>query len=153
MMCKANKPLIVGQAPGRGADGCVPFSEGPTLRRMADLCGVSRDEFPAMFDLVNLIDYWPGRAGDGDAFPMAEARERAAAMSVAGRPLVLLAGRAVERAFGLRRGDWFEVRDLRGAPCAVVPHPSGRNRWWNDARRVADGRLAMRRVMVRYVHD
>lgn len=50
--------------------------------------------------------------------------------------LVIL-GRNAQRAFRWRGGvDWLEWGWVRSAerdwPAAVVPHPSGRNRWWND---------------------
>ena len=50
-----------------------------------------------------------------------------------------LAGKRAASAFGLGRAAYFERRlvldDMRRPSPAVyvVPHPSGRCRWWNDA--------------------
>ena len=48
------------------------------------------------------------------------------------RPFVLFLGRKVAEAFGFdfrRLGYlWWDGE----TECAVVPHPSGVNRWWND---------------------
>jgi len=48
---------------------------------------------------------------------------------------VLLIGQGVARAFGVQAGllEWVE---REGAWLAVVPHPSGVNRWWNELRNV-----------------
>jgi hypothetical protein len=43
----------------------------------------------------------------------------------------LLAGRKVAAAFGLK-ADWLTWTEHRGRLMAVIPHPSGRNRYWND---------------------
>ena len=63
-----------------------------------------------------------------------------------GRKIVML-GRRVEKAF---LPDWkpaqFFTWDTRpgrgyGNKLCVVPHPSGLNRWWNDANNAEDARL------------
>lgn len=111
---------------------------------------------------VNLLQEYPGKARGGSAFPMDRARERAglfvrnlekpAIVTVEGREfhafatrrftkpdLVLLAGWRVARAFGIQHGtkEYFvvdhECDRMGGLPTVVVPHPSGINRWWNDA--------------------
>lgn len=97
-------------------------------------------------DHVNLFEEWPGRQGNGSAFPLEPARAAAeellasleveAAHGTAPR-VVLLAGKSVGRAFGLVGGGHYfgtaAVReDPRCPPFYVVPHPGGSSTWWND---------------------
>lgn len=46
--------------------------------------------------------------------------------------LVVLAGKNVARAFGVR-AEYHEWLVSPGCRAVVVPHPSGVNRWWNSA--------------------
>jgi hypothetical protein len=100
---------------------------------MADMFGVQSDEFIDVFDTANLINRFPGKQGKGDAFPAKEAAICAARFDLSGRPLVVLMGKNVARAFGEHRRGYLELFDLRSIPAVVAPHPSGINRWWNDA--------------------
>lgn len=121
--------LLVGQAPSRDTCGGPPFS-GRSGRRLADLAGVKHDELREVFALVNLLDRWPGKNGRGDAFPMGEARAAAARLDLSKHDVVVLVGKSVARAFGIGEAEYFAER-VGGV--FVVPHPSGVNRWWNDA--------------------
>jgi hypothetical protein len=55
-------------------------------------------------------------------------------------PLVLLLGRRVAHAFGVSGIGYFEPAAVWSKvgpeavqrPAVVVPHPSGRSRWWNS---------------------
>ncbi len=144
--------LVVGEAPGSG--GLPPG--GPLA------CEAYEAKMPGLLQLerVNLLQHYPGREtwkrqashnGRGSAFPMAEARSAAEALW-ASRPLstafVVVSVRA-SKAFGLGRSipaaesrrlsgswelghpycEWFEHLGRR---FAVVPHPSGVVRWWNE---------------------
>lgn len=114
--------LLVGEAPGR--------RPGRTLsgldRRLASLAWAPR---------VNLLDRYPGSAGKGARFPIAPARGAAERLlyAVPEADLLLVGGR-VASAFGLRRFeyDWLEFFEREGRSFAVVPHPSGIVRWWNE---------------------
>jgi uracil-DNA glycosylase len=106
------KILFVGQAPSRDTEGGPPFS-GRSGRRLASLCGLAHSDLPKMFDLANLLDRWPGKAGKGDAFPLEEARAGAARLDLSGRPLVVLVGRNVARAFGAGGAAYFEPISLQ----------------------------------------
>ena len=129
--------VLVGQAPCCGGDPRVPLT-GRSGRFLASACGIPFWSYLRWTVRVNLLDYWPGKSGKGDAFPMAEAREAAAALepSLKGRRAVLL-GHGVASAFGLGGrpylGPWEVVpRPLGSFAAAVLPHPSGVNRFWND---------------------
>lgn len=126
------RPLLVGEAPARTTVGARPFT-GRTGARLARLAGV--DDLSDAFDAVNLLDRWPGPdSGNGSSFPPAAGRAAAARfLERRRRRPVVLAGRRVAAAFGLARQPYLEWTRLpNGAPCAVLPHPSGVCRWWND---------------------
>ncbi len=124
------KLIIVGQAPGKQGDG-RPM-EGRAGRRLADLMGLSFDDYLRLTERVNLFKARPEHEGKGDGFPVAEARKLANAMrpQLEGRR-VILAGFGVAKAFGLDQEPLRWQVGL-GHRVAVVPHPSGVNRWWND---------------------
>ena len=108
---------------------------------MAKLLGTTQDRMLAGHDFANVLGRWPGRGIGGDKFPMLEATVRAKAMwpLLEGRVVVLL-GHNVARAFGQRKFAYFEnyvvMRPENPSSVlvplmAVVPHPSGINRYWN----------------------
>lgn len=135
-------PLLIGQAPGPRTDPDVPLS-GRCGARLAELCGLSLDEFLASFRRVNLIERFPGKQSKGDRFPIDLARRGAIELLMTGvftGAKVVLLGDNVARAFGWTPGNFSP---LRFYPCgvthhgiAVCPHPSGVNRWWNNQRNV-----------------
>lgn len=135
--------LIVGEAPGPGQAPGSTFT-GPSGERLSRLLG---DEWHRVLDGVNLLDHQPLGRG-GSEFDLGAAR---AAASILRRTspyfrderLVIFAGKRVARAFGWTFG-YFELDAIltgqRLCRAVAVPHPSGRNRWWNDpanARRAA----------------
>lgn len=127
--------VLLGQAPSRGTEGAAPFS-GQSGRRLAELAGLEHRDFGSVFELRNVINWWPGSAGKkGDRFPMAVARERALTLQdeLVGRRVVFV-GLGVSRAFSVPDGElmvWRRERHL-GFDFAVMHHPSGINTWWND---------------------
>lgn len=146
------KPLLVGQAPGPRSDPAEPLS-GRCGARLAELCGLELPDFLARFDRVNLIKEFPGKAGKGDAFPMAEARANAINVLKPSlvhpwkRPIaVVLLGGNVCRAFFYpppRPLVWVPSLLFRFSCC---PHPSGVNRWWNDPANVRAAQKFWRRL-------
>jgi uracil-DNA glycosylase len=145
------KPLVVGQAPSRSHPAGAPaFSgKGSSARRLEISAGVPPGTLLEHFDTVNLIDFYPGKVGKGDRFER-EVAERSAALLVVRRwPVVLLAGKNVARAFGVR-ADYFRWAALvNGGRVAVIPHPSGVNRWWNCPRNRAKAARFLRAVLAR----
>ena len=139
------KPLLVGQAPGWRGDG-EPLS-GDAGRRLSALCGMSLDDFLARFDRVNAGEIYPGKAGRGDALPAVppERVEALVVMMLARRRVVLL-GRHVARVLGYAREPLFAWDEPFGpfTRIAVVPHPSGRSRWWNSAENRAQAKAFFR---------
>lgn len=106
--------------------------------------GLTRYEYLQLFDRVNLLPYFPGKHKRDDKFPMSPAKLAALVMRplLAGRRVVLV-GRGVANAFGVEAEfhQWSVLEARRYCPIqrephaihlAVVPHPSGRNRWYNQ---------------------
>lgn len=146
------KPLIIGQAPGPRSDPDVPLS-GRCGERLAALCGIGHDQFLERFCRVNLIKRFPGKQSKGDAFPIEEARKGAIGLLMTGvfaTTKIVLLGDAVARTFGYAS---FEYKFHKFYPCRVsphgiafCPHPSGVNRWWNDAGNFEAARRFWRRL-------
>lgn len=146
--------LLVGEA----TVGDVPFGEGSDSGRRLAALGFPMD-LAAPF---NLMHERPPRATGGDGFP----RPPRAAVdwvrrAAAGRTLVV-AGRRAARAIDPTVGGaefmdpvppgrlddaWLD----RPRVAYVIPHPSGRCRWWNDPanRDVARGFFALLAATVR----
>lgn len=140
------RTLLIGQAPGPNTDPELPLFPVPRTSaggRLQEMMGLTRGEYLATFERVNLLYKFPGRHKRDDKFPLAHARLAARAMKplLAGRDVVLV-GRNVATAFELEADffDWVEwpvrrrcvvTRDPGTCRVAVVPHPSGRNHWYN----------------------
>lgn len=89
---------------------------------------------------MNLVEVPVGKNGKGDAFPMAKAAKLAKKLIDSRRlnhRFVILLGHNVAKAIlGTRFQVLLWIPVVAGFNCvfmaAVVPHPSGINRWWND---------------------
>lgn len=111
---------------------------------MAALAGFSHEELDRHFVLMNVLRKWPGKAGKGDAFPKAQARAVACRLE----PLpdhIVFVGQAVAGIFGFRGSPLRWQRWGRGR-AAMLPHPSGVNRWYNDRRNRAAAARFLRRA-------
>lgn len=128
--------VLLGEAPGRGADPTRPLVGGRSGGRLQAAAGMTLRQYVEAFARVNLIDVEQVRDGKGSAFPMDLARERASVLAdaFAGRR-VLFVGRRVARAFGLR-SDYLVWNGNTRFEWAIIPHPSGINQWWNDPENV-----------------
>lgn len=119
--------------------------DGPSGRRLERLLGIEEGQLHRAARVVNLIPWWPGpsASGKGDRFPSSSAR--LAASRVRLRGTVLLAGRGVARAFGVR-APFFEWARVGPARVAVIPHPSGVSRWWNEPANLERAERFMRAI-------
>jgi uracil-DNA glycosylase len=127
-----SRRLIFGPAPGRGPAGALPFA-GRSGAFLAELVGLaSFEEIRAMVLVQNVLTAWPGKNGKGDAFPLEDARRAALRFRVSPGDRVLFVGRDAGRAFEFS-ARFLVWRPFRLAEAAIIPHPSGINRWWNDA--------------------
>jgi hypothetical protein len=98
---------------------------GRSRHRLASLFGVSEEQMMEHVVWVNLWDY-PGAVPDNYAAMI----EQAALYT----DTVVLLGRRVAGVFALGTKPWLTriVRNAGAGPdVLVIPHPSGRNFWWN----------------------
>ena len=129
------KPLIVGEAPSKNEVTERPL-EGRVGRRLADLCGLTLEEFLQHFERINLLHVRQDTREKGFEFDAEAARFEAEQMRntrmlfAEGR-VTLLLGKRVGAAFGCPT-NYFERWWIMNAEAYVLPHPSGINRWWND---------------------
>lgn len=134
-----DRPVFIGQAPSRYGDPTKPLTGRPG-RRLAGMASMTPMEFYLSAVRANLLSYYHGGDGRGDVFPMSMAMASALRLAVQlnGRVVVFL-GKKVAKAFG-RSGRWFHWEEgsfpIGDPPVrfryAIVPHPSGRNRFWNN---------------------
>jgi len=133
------KPLLIGEAPSKNEDpyAIVPLG-GRVGRRLAACAGLPFCEFLERFDRINLLEVRQDTKEKGFEFDLPAARIKAAALWDewhAGPPrTVIFLGRRVARSFGFGSMTLFSPVTL-GTQIAMyqMPHPSGVNRWWNDA--------------------
>lgn len=147
------KLLLIGQAPSKTGDNLHPL-EGRIGRMLSGLAGVAFDDYLMLTERINLFSEWTGRreGAKGDSWDDLAARQRASELVRGFRDrTVVLLGRNVGRAFGLDRLPWMTWIDFEGGRAAVLPHPSGIVRWWNDPKNRAEAgrflKLALARSM------
>lgn len=150
------KILIVGEAPSKNEPLPRPI-EGRIGRRLAALAGLSFEEFLARTDRINLLDVRQDTREKGFEFDRWTATKRALEIipTLKGPRNVILLGKRVADCFGIVKG-YFEPHHLdEGNPAMfagtilyVVPHPSGVNRWFNDASNRAKMGEFMRSILV-----
>ena len=134
------RALFIGQAPSKETDGLEPFV-GRCGKFLAALMGLTHEEMLEQHDFINIFDSWPGAGTGGDLFSINEAKRKACELLplLNGR-LVIFLGSNVAHAFELNKFSFFRFYQLLAlsqgssttAAVAVVPHPSGVNRWYND---------------------
>ncbi len=140
--------VLIGEAPSRTSDPAHPLSGRGFADKIARLLGVRVSTYLRAFERLNVLDAWPGKTGaKGTAFPAETAREAAAAMSTAlpGRRVVF-AGKRTALAFGFVE-DYLRWGRCKNFRAAILPHPSGINRWWNDPRNRARAKRFLRELI------
>ena len=118
------RPLLLGEVRQDRLPG--PALLGRSGRQLATALGMDPDAYAVAFRRRNLLATWPG----GDRWPTALAVATAQRMTLCG--VVILLGRRVAHAFGLVALPPLAWVPLGDATLAVLPHPSGLNRSWND---------------------
>lgn len=137
----------MGQAPSRTSQGKSPFS-GKSGKRLAELAGIPQTDLNKYFKMVNVLEYWPGRSGKGDAFPKGKVPDRLRKL-VASHPATIFVGRGVADRFRFNPREflkWYPYpRGKRAA--AILPHPSGVNHWYNDRGNVKEAEMFLRGII------
>lgn len=129
--------FLVGRAPGTHpghnpeVHALYPYPPGCSGHRLWRMTGLLVSRYISI-PRRNVIPRYPGRQGGGDAFPMREARRYAEQMlPMIEDHSVVFVGKGVAEAFG-RKGEWCRWYEGSLYDWAILPHPSGRNRWYND---------------------
>ena len=144
------KLLLIGQAPSaRSADVTKALEGSLNVVKLCRLFGCSWREYIQETERINVLGYWPGKAGKGDVFPIAEARALAVGLlPKLRRRKVLFVGKATARVFGCEAPpcQWDDHYNQHGwaFAFAIIPHLSGVNRWWNDPNHHAQAEAFMR---------
>lgn len=134
------RPLLTGQSPGPNTRPELPLFCLPKTSaggRLQELTGLTRGRYLAGFQRMNLLYEHPGRHKRDDKFPVREARVAANAVKplLEGRRVIFI-GRKVGDAFGYgsQVAPWHEwgYCPKWSFTYACVPHPSGRNHWYNN---------------------
>jgi hypothetical protein len=128
---------VVGEERGRSDGQPGP---GDSSARLASLCGVTQEQFLKAVAWINLFDH-PGT----DPVRYVRMVEKAAEPFDA----IVMLGKRVQAAFLLDHLNPLESVERNGGigpMLLALPHPSGRNRWYNDPDHVADASIVMRRV-------
>lgn len=143
--------VMVGQAPSAaGSHDPRHALTGAPMRRLFRASGLELMQYVRTFERHNLVPTWMGyrKAGDpgsGSLFDLSEAAVTARKLAdrLAGGRRLLCWGKDVMKAFvGPHRCHmtpltWYR-EEIEGfdnsyeVDCAIIPHPSGLNRWWND---------------------
>jgi len=149
-----DRPIFIGQAPSRHGDPTKPLTGLPG-QKLASLASMTMMEFCLSVVRANILPYYVGTNGSGDAFPMPDAKRNAIRMApLLDKRTVVFVGRRVAEAFGFK-DDWFDwdegyfdaVGKMVRIRYAVIPHPSGRNRFWNSSQNVQEARTFITELM------
>lgn len=153
------EPLLIGQAPGPNTDPALPLHPLPktsTGGRLAELIGMSPVDYHRSFERINLLQDFPGQHKRDDKFPLGKAKIAARAIVPLLRErVVILVGRNVATAFGLLEEPfhvWMEDTQWCQA-MAIVPHPSGRNHWYNKPDNRLEAQEFWKEAVARHVPD
>lgn len=145
------RTVIVGIAPARPGEEGQPLSAiapQSTGRKIADMLGVKPMDYMAGFDRINLCPF-----AQESTIPVNQwklAASNLAASLLRGRRVILL-GVNVAQCFGVEHRSYLEWYEDPGEKVpryglvgwnagdrrppfawATLPHPSGRNRWYNE---------------------
>lgn len=147
------KIIFIGQAPNSKSEDAI--RDRPTLaltgacgRKLAELSGLTFKTWLKKTERLNLLQKFPGKNKKGDKFPPALAKRAALDVVFSGRlnfRKVVLLGNGVAKAMlggKLEPFVWFPVLVDSSIyfQAALVPHPSGINRFWNSPQNAAKGR-------------
>lgn len=142
---------MIGAAPGRHPrhdperHALFPVPERSTGHRLYEMTGLEMMQYISIYRR-NVIAKYPGSTASGDRFPIKLARAGAERLLPELYDTnALLVGAGTAKAFGFKDYDplvWNEGETFRWA---VLPHPSGRNRWYNEGDNRAKAATFMKR--------
>jgi uracil-DNA glycosylase len=108
---------------------------GPSGRRLATMLNITLAQFARRYARRNLSSgtHWDEQESRSGAW-----------QATRGCTRVVLLGSRVRRAFGFEAVSALDVATKDGKRFLMLPHPSGRNRWYNDARNTARAAAVLR---------
>lgn len=135
------KTIILGMNHPKSGSGeplelTIPGSSGA---RLLAISGLSREVFESCFERLNVLNkqHWD--------LELAGKRARRFARRLSGRSIVCL-GKEVWRSLGHVEIGWGESISLFGNDWFLIPHPSGRNRFYNIPSQVELARATLIRA-------
>lgn len=147
--------VMVGQAPSaRGSHDPRHALTGAPMRRLFRASGIELMQYVRTFERHNLVPGWEGyrRVGEPDSGSRFDARAAASSARVladrlaGGRRLVcwgttvaaaFLGGREPPAPLEWREDEVEGLDNTYDVRLAIIPHPSGLNRWWNTPENAA----------------
>ena len=152
------KILLVGESNPYGADpeyALYPLPEHASGGRLQRILGLTMGEYLRRHDRENLcVGPWSTPAARLAANAILNERIDERGIAKDGYGLVLC-GRKVTDAFRHPDGlevEMFECLLFRGVPAAILPHPSARNRIWNDPTNIEKARACYAQLR-RFIDD
>jgi hypothetical protein len=146
------KPVLIGMNNPLNSDpkfALFPYPPGCTGHRIFCMLqsrrpGVLRKQYLETFDRRNLINdtEWVS------SLPYLRDKAEQMRKNLVGRTVVLL-GNEVRRAFGLRP-VLVHPQEMDGVTWRQLPHPSGRNLWYNDRENYEVAALLIEELFVQY---
>lgn len=125
---------IIGESPGPNSEGAL--LESRSCERLAQLLELDYiEELTTLARMITLLGFNP----DG-SFPLRICTLVARSLELSETNVFL--GYQVAACFGLNADHelltWYVLPG--GEEVAIFPHPSGKNRWWNDPQNVAEAK-------------
>lgn len=122
--------LLIGESPSATMPPGARAFDGLSGRRLASLVGIPHGELWDYFEAVNVFDHhvphrlWSARAARVRYFSKLAPLEF-------GYQVVLLCGWRVAAAAECSARSYLSVQSRRCVDRYVLPHPSGKNQWYN----------------------
>jgi hypothetical protein len=144
--------IVVGQAPGRGIGQIGDRTPRGTWKHLAELFGVRYEDLDSIVGRFNLCPKYAGKNGEGDAFNAKLGKKIAREIyfylwEKTTPATVIFLGKNVAKSFGVNCDFAKITSGPNRLKFAVVPHPSMRNRFWNDEKNVRMIKRFLRRII------
>lgn len=121
------KPLILGMNAPRGGEPLLPTCPNSAGRRLWDLSGLSLEDYVSLFERDNVL-----RGKQQWSWKKARSSAQSVKTEVRGRHVIVL-GRDVWRALDLpATAVALDTVTSGDSYWTLVPHPSGKNLWYNS---------------------
>lgn len=144
--------LVIGEAPGPNTDPRHPVGPLPLSSAGGRLCammGLTSREYLRRVDRINLLPVYPGGSWSVIVARAAADNLRCSGL-FRGRNVILLGRRVQEAFYGNATMPPYCQMGLSGrGQCMIgfIPHPSGRNLWYNDKKNMKKVKKFLKEVL------